>query len=125
MSSLISKDRGESRILKRITEVGETSICTSVVVAAAIPYGVAKKGSTRLSESADRVLSRLVTLPVETPSDRTYASIRWDLERRGLMIGPNDLLIAAQCLSLNLILVTNNTREFEHVAGLTVEDWLA
>ena len=78
-----------------------------------------------MRDAADRVLTRLAILPVELPVDDVYGAVRWDLERRGLMIGPNDLLIAAQCLSLDLILVTNNTREFARVAGLTVEDWLA
>lgn len=52
-----------------------------------------------------------------------YGKIRADLERRGLPIGPLDLLIAAQALSRNLILVTNNTREFSRVAQLQIEDW--
>lgn len=124
VSQLIT-DRGEGRVLKRIAEVGEDSVCTSVVVAAEIRYGVAAKGPTRLRDAADRVLTRLAILPVELPVDDAYGAVRWDLERRGLTIGPNDLLIAAQCLSLDLILVTNNTREFARVAGLTVEDWLA
>lgn len=124
VSDLIT-NLGESRILKRIGEVGETGVCTSIVVAAEIRYGVTKKGSARLADSAERVLTRLATLPLETPADHAYAAIRWDLERRGLMIGPNDLLIAAQCLSLGLTVVTNNTREFERVVGLAVEDWLA
>lgn len=124
VSQLIT-DRGKSQVLKRIAEIGEDNICTSIVVAAEIRYGVAKKGSARLRDAADRVLTRLAILPVELPVDDAYGAVRWDLERRGLMIGPNDLLIAAQCLSLDLILVTNNTREFADVAGLTVEDWLA
>lgn len=124
VSHLIT-DRGESRVLRRIAEVGEDSVCTSLVVAAEIRYGVAKKGSTRLRDAADRVLTRLAILSIETPADGTYGAVRWNLERRGLTIGPNDLLIAAQCLSLSLILVTNNTREFARIPDLVVEDWLA
>ena len=118
-------DRGKSQVLKRIAEIGEDNICTSIVVAAEIRYGVAKKGSARLRDAADRLLTRLAILPVEVPVDDSYGAVRWDLERRSLMIGPNGLLIAAQCLSLDQILVTNNTSEFAPVAGLTVEDWLA
>ena len=124
VSHLIT-DRGESRILARIAEVGEDRVCTSIIVAAEIRYGVAMKGSARLRDAADRVLTRLAILPVEMPVDDAYGTVRSDLERRGLMIRPNDLLIASQCLSLGLILVTNNTREFARVAGLTVEDWLS
>ncbi|WP_375408159.1 type II toxin-antitoxin system VapC family toxin [uncultured Methylobacterium sp.] len=123
--SHLNTDRGESRVLARIAEVGEDRVCTSIIVAAEIRYGVAMKGSARLRDAADRVLTRLAILPVEMPVDDSHGTVRSDRERRGLMIGPNDLLIASQCLSLGLILVTNNTREFARVAGLAVEDWLS
>jgi tRNA(fMet)-specific endonuclease VapC len=54
-----------------------------------------------------------------------YAEIRADLKQRGAMIGANDLLIAAHARSLDLTLVTNNTREFGRVHGLAVENWAA
>lgn len=53
-----------------------------------------------------------------------YARIRVDLEKRGLAIGPLDMLIAAHALSLGLVLVTHNTREFQRVPGLQIEDWV-
>jgi tRNA(fMet)-specific endonuclease VapC len=52
-----------------------------------------------------------------------YGRIRSDLERAGTPIGPYDLMIAATALAHDLILVTNNTREFARVAGLQIEDW--
>ena len=52
-----------------------------------------------------------------------YGSIRADLEKRGLPIGPLDTLIAAHAQSLGLTLVTNNISEFTRVSGLLVEDW--
>jgi len=52
-----------------------------------------------------------------------YAKIRADLKNRGEMIGANDLLIAAHARSLGLSLVTNNTREFGRVRGLSIENW--
>ncbi len=55
---------------------------------------------------------------------RQYGAIRLDLERRGEIIGPNDLMIAAQALSLQAILVTDNTGEFARVRGLALENWL-
>lgn len=53
----------------------------------------------------------------------TYGKIRADLERKGTPIGPMDMLIAGQAKSKGFILVTNNTREFERVDALQVEDW--
>jgi tRNA(fMet)-specific endonuclease VapC len=53
-----------------------------------------------------------------------YAQIRASLKLSGRMIGGNDLLIAAHARCLGLTLVTNNTREFKRVHGLTVENWI-
>lgn len=71
------------------------------------------------------ILERLPVLPLITPSDRHYGAIRQHLEQSGTPIGPNDLLIAAHALSLNLILVTANTREFERVPDLRLANWLS
>jgi tRNA(fMet)-specific endonuclease VapC len=61
---------------------------------------------------------------LEKPVDHEYARIRADLEKRGLPIGPNDLLIAAHARLLGLVLVTDDTEEFARVPGLQVENWL-
>lgn len=53
-----------------------------------------------------------------------YGLLRADLKRQGLIIGSNDLLIAAHARSLSAVLVTNNTREFARIADLTLEDWI-
>ena len=77
-----------------------------------------------MSRQAEAVLNALPVLPMEEPVDREYATIREDLERRGLPIGPNDLLIAAHARSLGLTLATGNTDEFERIPGIVVENWL-
>ncbi|MCP3867801.1 MAG: type II toxin-antitoxin system VapC family toxin [Gammaproteobacteria bacterium] len=63
----------------------------------------------------------------EMPTDAAvaYAQIRVDLEKKGEIIGPNDLWIAAHALCFDVPLVTNNTREFSRVEGLQIENWLA
>lgn len=53
-----------------------------------------------------------------------YSVIRANMERTGIVIGPNDLIIAATVLSRRGILVTNNEKEFRRIPGLTVENWL-
>lgn len=60
----------------------------------------------------------------EQPADVVYADLRTELQRAGTPIGANDMLIAAHALSLGLILVTANEREFSRVSGLRVENWL-
>lgn len=108
---------------QRLAEKGETTICTSIVVACELRFGACKKGSSPLTARVDEILSLIEVLPLEIDADRHYTSIRAQLEKDGTSIGPNDLLIAAQCLSLGLTLVTANTAEFSRVPGLAVENW--
>jgi tRNA(fMet)-specific endonuclease VapC len=122
LSDLVRHPAG--RIRDRIAEHGEDSVCTSIVVAAELRFGAAKKGSERLTAQLETVLGALEILPFDEPADRHYADIRTALERAGTPIGANDLLIAAHALALGLRLVTDNTNEFHRVRGLTVENWL-
>jgi tRNA(fMet)-specific endonuclease VapC len=122
ISDLVRRPRGP--VGSRIAEVGEGSICTSIIVAAELRYGAEKSGSKQLSDRVDLLLSALEILPLEPPADRRYGEIRHHLARQGTPIGPNDLLIAAHVLAADLTLVTANTREFERVPSLRVENWL-
>ena len=97
---------------------------TSLVVSAELRFGALKKGSEPLSSQIEAVLSVLDILPLEGPVDDYYAGLRLVLERAGTPIGGNDMLIAAQALAFDLILVTANEREFSCVPGLSVENWL-
>lgn len=122
LSDLIRHPKGS--VAARIAQLDGDAICTSIIVAAELRYGAVKKGSPKLTHQLELVLSRLEVLPWEAPADEAYARLRATLERTGQLIGPNDLLIAAQCLNLGLTLVTDNEREFRRVEGLTVENWL-
>jgi len=122
VSDLIRNPQG--RVTSRIREVGEAQVATSIIVAAELRFGAAKKGSTRLSAQVDAVLGAMEILPLEEPADRAYGLLRARLEKRGLMIGGNDLLIAAQAISLGFTLVTTNEREFAKLNDLRCENWL-
>ena len=63
------------------------------------------------------------SLPFDDIAAKYYGRIRFELERQGQVIGPNDLLIAAICLAHDCTLVTSNTAEFSRVPGLKCEDW--
>lgn len=71
-----------------------------------------------------QLLDRDEVLPFGKDADKRYADLRQTLERKGELIGPNDLLIAAHALDLGLTLVTDNLRELARVEGLTLENWL-
>jgi tRNA(fMet)-specific endonuclease VapC len=122
VSNLIRYPQG--RIADRIKKVGESNICTSIIVAAELRYGAAKRPSPRLTAQVEAVLSAIDTLPFESPADESYGSIRSQLEIAGTPIGGNDLIIAAQTLTLDLTLVTDNDSEFSRIAGLRVKNWL-
>jgi len=122
VSDLIRHPQG--KVVQHIRQVGEARVSTSIIVAAELRYGAAKKGSTRLSTQLEAVLSALDVLPFESPADALYASLRAGLETAGTPIGANDLLIAAHALALGCTIVTDNEKEFGRVRGLARENWL-
>jgi tRNA(fMet)-specific endonuclease VapC len=122
VSDLVRNPQG--RVAQRIREVGEAQVCTSIIVAAELRYGAAKKGSPRLTAQLEAVLGALEVLPFETPADATYGLLRTRLEQAGQPIGGNDLLIAAQAVALRHAIVTDNEREFARIDDLPYENWL-
>ena len=101
------------------------TVCVTLLVAAELRFGTAKKQSARLTRQVAAVLSVLPILPLETPVDAHYAEIRVGLETPGCRIGPNDLLISAHARAPGLTLVTHNLTEFSRVLGLLVQNWLS
>ena len=122
ISDIIRNPAGSAA--RRIEQTDPRDICTSIIVAAELRYGCAKKGSVRLLARVDAVLETIPVLPLELPADAEYGSIRSELEAAGQTIGLNDLLIAAHASALGLTLVTDNTREFSRIRGLSVENWV-
>jgi tRNA(fMet)-specific endonuclease VapC len=122
VSDLVHHPQGEAA--QRIRKVGEAQVCTSIIVAAELRYGAAKRDSPRISARVEAVLKTLEVLPFETPADVIYGSLRARLERTGRLIGANDLLIAAQALALGCVIVTDNEKEFARVGDLPRENWL-
>ena len=103
----------------RLGEIGLSS-----VVAAEIAYGVAKSGSERNRRALEMFLAPLEIILFDEKAVWAYGELRADLERLGQPIGSLDTMIAAHALSLNDVLVTNNTREFSRVRGLRLENWV-
>jgi tRNA(fMet)-specific endonuclease VapC len=104
-------------------QVGEVAIST--ITQSELQYGVEKSSNTEKNQRAlDQFLLPLAILEYDQNASREYGKIRSDLEKRGQPIGPLDLLIAAHAKSLDLILVTNNTKEFSKISGLIIENWI-
>lgn len=104
------------------TPAEEIAVCS--VVKAELFYGAFRSNNPkRTSERQQAFLSRFVSLPFDDEGALLAGQIRAKLASAGTPIGSYDLQIAAIALANNLILVTHNTREFERVDELRVEDW--
>lgn len=112
-------------VLARFHQYRLGHIGLSSVVAAELAFGVAKSASVRNRQALEMFLAPLEVLPFGMAAMWAYGDLRADLERRGEPIGSLDTLIAAHALSVNAVLVTNNTREFAKVRGLQLENWAA
>ena len=104
-------------------DVGEIGVSTITV--SELQYGVSKSKNRRLNKQRiEEFLSPLEILPYDEIAATIYGDIRLQLEKRGEPIGPLDLLIAAHALSRNLVLISNNEKEFKRVKNLKVENWV-
>lgn len=122
ISDLVRNPQG--RIFKHIKNAGEQTVCTSIIVAAELRYGIRNKDSDRLTRQVEAILSHIDILSLESPADEYYSKLRVFLEKAGTSIGPNDMLIAAHALALDLTLVSANTKEFSRIPDLKLDNWL-
>ena len=103
-------------------ELGEIGISTISV--SELRYGVAKSMHRKKNEvRLEEFLTPLEILSYDQKAAKVYGNIRFQLEQHGQLIGSLDMLIAAQAMSQNLVLITNNDKEFERIKKLKVENW--
>jgi tRNA(fMet)-specific endonuclease VapC len=115
-----------SSAVNRIRSKQPDEVSISAITIAELEYGVHR--SKHIDRNRIALLEFLVPfmiLDFDQSAAAVYGSVRASLERKGTPIGPMDLLLAAQALSQQLVLVTNNVREFRRVAGLQIENWIA
>jgi len=123
---LIAMSKERPGLLARLEKYPASAILLSSVVVAEIEYSIAKSASQEHNRCVfDALLESFQISPFDATAARLYGPIRADLERRGLLIGPYDLMIAAHAQALGAVLVTDNIGEFKRVEGLTSENWLA
>ncbi|MBC8416990.1 MAG: type II toxin-antitoxin system VapC family toxin [Desulfobacterales bacterium] len=115
---------GENLVKDRFLSADPSTIWLCAVVKAELFFGAMK--SSRIPENLallDELFADFESVSFDDAAARKYGEIRSDLARKGTPIGPNDLMIAAIASVHEAVLVTNNTREFNRVTGLKVEDW--
>jgi tRNA(fMet)-specific endonuclease VapC len=111
-------------VIERFRRLHPEGACISSITLSELEFGVCKSvQQQRNRDKLNSMCALLAVLPYGIDASAEYGNIRADLARRGLLIGPLDMLIAAHAKSLGLTLVTNNTGEFSRVAGLALDDW--
>lgn len=117
--------RKSPALLKRARACAPGDLGISSITLAELCFGAAKSSNPRQNGEALRsFLAPFEVAPFEAGAAGYYGILRAELERLGSVIGPLDMLIAAHALSLNVVLITNNVREFRRVHGLRWENWL-
>jgi len=111
-------------VIKHFLKMKPDSIAISNITVSELYYGVAK--SSRPNENTvalEQFLFPLIEIDFNKIDAIAYGTIRAQLEKEGKLIGAMDLLIASQAISRNLILVTNNEKEFNRIKNLQIENW--
>ena len=117
---------GHEAVIERFDREDPQDLAVSSITLAELRYGIARSRRREANRRALRhVLEALNVVPFDARAAERYGTVRADLEAAGKPIGPLDTLIAAHALSLDLTLVTSNTREFSRVRRLRHEDWIS
>ncbi len=118
--------RGVPNVLQKLVALGRQRVALPALVVAELAYGVEKSTHRmRNHERLEQLLLEMTVLPWTHSAMWHYARHYHALRQTGQLIGHMDLLIACQALAEDATLVTNNTREFERIEGLKLENWLA
>jgi tRNA(fMet)-specific endonuclease VapC len=117
--------KGHKPAASRFRAASPSEIAIPCIVAYELEYGTLKAESAKRRGILSAMLDRLEEVPFDRSAARESARIRLELERRGIAIGPLDLLIAGTALSRGDTLATNNIREFAGIKGLKLDDWSA
>ena len=112
------------QVFMRVQEHDPIDICISSVTYAELVHGVEKSQAIEKNRVAlALLLANIEIMNFDSLAAEGYGKIRADLEKAGTPIGPLDMMIAGHAKALGYTVVTNNTKEFERVKGLKLENW--
>ncbi len=112
-------------VLERFQQIQLKQLYISTITLFELYYGIEKnKSHQRNSAALENFIAPLSIVDFTAESAKQAALIRHQLQQKGTPIGAYDIQIAAIALSENMTLLTNNTREFERVQGLKLENWV-
>lgn len=113
------------QVFEKLQEHNPDEICISAVTYAELVHGVEKSKAVERNRLALTILlSNIEILDFDMKAAEEYGRIRADLEKKGMPIGPLDMMIAGHAKSLGYTVVTNNVGEFKRVEGLQYENWV-
>lgn len=114
------------KLIRRLTRCEPGEVGVSSITIAELAHGANKSDQIEQNLSAlDQFLLPIEIADFDQPASAAYGVVRAYLEREGKTIGSMDMLIGAHALSLGVVLVTNNTDEFQRIPKLKIEDWMA
>jgi tRNA(fMet)-specific endonuclease VapC len=114
-----------TRVIEKFRQLKPGSVVMSAINYGELFYGSEKSEYKKRSHAAlEALIGAIPAHPIPVEAAKHYGYIRAFLEKKGKIIGNNDLWIAAHCLASNLILVTNNTKEFQRIPKLILENWI-
>lgn len=118
------RQKKPEEVLRRFSKLDFGEAALSVITYGELLYGAAKSAKRSAALAALRELVHILpALPLPETAAEAYGNIRAQLETKGEMIGNNDLWIAAHALASELVLVTNNEKEFRRISGLRLQNW--
>jgi len=119
----ITKKKPHS-VLEQFSKLSVGDVAMSTITYSELRYGAEKSQHRKLNLNRLEELTHLIPpMPIPTDTGEYYGKIRSDLQKKGKIIGNNDLWIAAHALASRVTLVTNNTKEFKRISGLKIENW--
>ena len=117
--------RGEEKIVHRFAARSAEELGTTIVSQAELLYGAYYSGKKKRNmEKVEAFLKEIPVLPFCSQSSRMFARQKAHLKKKGNLLPDLDLMIAGICLAHDLPLVTNNTRHFQRIKGLKLENWM-
>lgn len=118
------RTKGNPHVRARLAATRRSDVVLCSVSVGELYYGAERSADPpRERAKVGAFVAGFVRLPFDDPAAHRFASVRADLDARGLPIGPLDIMIAATALIHGLKLVTHNTRDFGRIPGLPLEDW--
>ena len=115
--------RGLGQVAARLLERQPSELCINSITLAELRFGAEAKRSQKLHRATRSFVKEVAVVPFDESAAEQFALVAAALARRGEPIGALDTLMAAHARSLGLTVVTNNTKHFSRVSGLTVENW--